>query len=106
MGLGQSEVVKQWHLIILILYDVGSSLVKIYSRIIKKRYLKQKHTYQHRHISIPVPSKFHEQIEPFLGHNLEMMVTHENNKLTITLIAKSNPAKTFLHDENRSAKTP
>jgi len=81
-------------------------LVKIYSRIIKKRYFNTKRTYQHRHISIPVPSKFHKQLEPFLGQNLEMTVAADTNRLLITLLSQSDPAKTFLHDENTMAKTP
>jgi hypothetical protein len=55
-------------------------------------------------MSITVPSKFHTLLEPFLSKNLEMTVAAQDNKITITLTAQSNPAETFLHDENTSAK--
>jgi hypothetical protein len=77
-------------------------LVKIYSRIIRKRYFGRR-TYEYRHISIPVPSRFHKQLEPFLNQNLEITVAGDTDRVIITLLS---PMKTVLHDENTPAKTP
>ncbi len=52
-----------------------------------------------------MPSKFHQQLEPFLGQNLEMTVAADAGRVTITLMSQSDPVKTFLHEENTLAKT-
>jgi len=73
----------------------GDQTIKIYLRLGKKRYLKGKHTYEHKRIYLPIPSRFHDLIKPFLEQRLKIEVTSQNDGLVITL----NPAKTFRHAE-------
>ena len=68
-------------------------MVKIYTRIIKKRYLNEKRIYKHKYVAIPIPSKFHELLQPFLSKNLEITVDAHPNRLTVTLTPKKTPAK-------------
>ena len=80
-------------------------LVRIYTRIIKKRYLNEKRVYKHKYVAVPIPSKFHELLQPFLRKNLEITVDTRPNRLTITLTPKKTPEKMLLRDENTLAKT-
>lgn len=75
--------------------------VKIYRRIAKKRYLDGKYLYAHERICLPIPSRLHEIVEPFMGQRLKIEITAKNGSLTITL----HPAKTFRHAEHTTEKT-
>ena len=68
-------------------------MVKIYTRIIKKRYLNEKRIYKHKYVAIPIPSKFHELLQPFLSKNLKITVDAHPNRLTVTLTPKKTPSK-------------
>jgi hypothetical protein len=76
--------------------------IKLYRRLAKKRYLKGKHSYTHERISVPIPSRLHDMIKPFLNQHLEIDMTRKNDRFLITLHA----AKTFRHAENTSVKLP
>jgi len=75
--------------------------IKIYCRLAKKRYLQGKYVYEHERIYVPIPSRFHKIIRPFLNQRLKIEITNKNNSLIIIL----HPAKTFLHAENTPRKT-
>ena len=75
--------------------------VKIYRRLAKKRYLNGKYLYAHERIYLPIPSKLHKIVEPFMGQRLKMELAAKNGSLTITL----RPAKTFRHAEHNTGKT-
>jgi len=75
--------------------------VKIYRRLAKKRYLDGKYLYAHERIYLPIPSKLHKMVEPFMGQRLKMEITAKNGSLAITL----SPAKTFRHAEHTTEKT-
>jgi hypothetical protein len=69
----------------------GDSTVKIYRRLGKKRYLEGKYIYRHERIYVPIPSKLHSKIKPFLNHRLKIDLTSQNGDLVITL----HPVKRF-----------
>lgn len=73
----------------------GDSTVKIYRRLGKKRCLNGKHIYEHERIHVPIPSKLHEKIKPFLNQLLKIKIANQNGDLVITL----HPVKTFRHAE-------
>jgi len=75
--------------------------VKIYRRLAKKRYLDGKYLYAHERIYLPIPSRLHKILKPFMDKRLKMEITAKNGSLTITL----RPAKTFLHAEQDTGKT-
>jgi len=75
--------------------------VRLYRRLGKKRYLKGKYVYEHERIYVPIPSRFHDTIKPFLNQPLKIQITNKNNGLIINL----HPAKTFRHAENTPCKT-
>jgi len=75
--------------------------VKIYRRLAKKRYLDGKYLYAHERIYLPIPSRLHKIIKPFMDKRLKMEITAKNGSLNITL----RPAKTFLHAEHATGKT-
>jgi hypothetical protein len=74
-------------------------MVRLYTRMVKKRYLNQKRVYQYRYIAVPVPKKFHDVVQPFVGEDLAIAVAARPHQLTITLIPRNPVAKTLLHDE-------
>ena len=76
--------------------------IKLYRRLAKKRYLKGKYNYTHERIYVPIPSRLHNMIKPFLNQRLGMKIANQNGSLMIAL----HPAKTFRHAENTSAKLP
>jgi hypothetical protein len=69
---------------------------KLYHRLGKKRYSKGKRTYEHERIYVPIPSRLHEIIKPFLNQRLKVTIAKQRNGIIITLY----PANTFLHAEN------
>ena len=73
----------------------GDSTIKIYRRLGKKRYLNGKHIYEHERIHVPIPSKLHEKVKPFLNQPLKIKIAKKNGDLVITL----HPVKTFRHAE-------
>jgi hypothetical protein len=75
--------------------------VKIYRRLAKKRYLDGKYLYAHERIYLPIPSRLHKMVEPFMGQRLKIEITAKNGSLTIAL----SPAKTFRHAEQDTGKT-
>jgi len=79
----------------------GDQTIKIYRRLSRKRYLKGKYAYTHERICVPIPSKLHDMIKPFLNHRLEIEMTTHNDGLLIAL----HPEKTFRHAENTPVKT-
>jgi len=74
--------------------------VKIYRRLAKKRYLDGKYLYAHERIYLPIPSRLHKIVEPFMGQRLKMEITAKNSGLIILL----HPAKTFPHAEHTPGK--
>ena len=50
-------------------------MVRIQSRISRKRYLHSKQTYKYERISLPIPRKFHKTVKPFLKQDLKMDVS-------------------------------
>lgn len=71
----------------------GDQTVKIYRRLGKKRYLKGKHTYKHERIYVPIPSRLHDKIKPFLNQRLKIDITSENDDLVITLRRQNSTMK-------------
>jgi hypothetical protein len=70
-------------------------IVKIYRRVAKKRYLSGKYTYEYERIYVPIPSRLHAMVKPFLNQRLRISITRQNDGLAITL----DPLKTFRHAE-------
>lgn len=73
----------------------GDLIIKIYGRLAKKRYLGGKYTYKYERIYVPIPSRLHDIVRPFLNQRLKISITHQNNGLAITL----HHVKTFRHAE-------
>jgi len=73
----------------------GDLIVRIYRRLSKKRYLRGKYTYEHERIYVPIPSRLHDIVRPFLDQRLKISITRQNGGLGITL----HPVKTFRHAE-------
>ncbi len=67
--------------------DIGEDFldVKLYRRLGKKRHLNGKHVYKHERIYVPIPSRLHDMIKPFLNQRLEIEMKKEEEYLTITL---------------------
>ncbi|HDQ05293.1 MAG TPA: hypothetical protein ENN36_01045 [Candidatus Bathyarchaeota archaeon] len=65
--------------------------MKICRRKSKKRYLGEKNVYAYEQLSVNIPAKFHEVVEPFLGKDLDMNVKAEGkSKLVIVLEPQEN----------------
>lgn len=62
-------------------------IIKIYRRLAKKRYLRGKHTYEYERIYVPIPSRLHDIVRPFLNQRLKISITRQNDGLTITTYA-------------------
>jgi len=60
-------------------------MVRIQCRVSTKRYLGSKQTYEYERMSLHIPSKFHNKVEPFLKQDLDMDVTTKGSSLVITL---------------------
>jgi len=74
-------------------------IIKIYRRLAKKRYLRGKYTYEHERIYVPIPSRLHDIVRPFLNQRLKISITRQNTGLAITL----HPAETFKKGEMRQS---
>jgi hypothetical protein len=65
--------------------------MKIRRRKSKKRYLGEKNVYEYEQLSIGIPAKFHEDVEPFTGKDLDMKVkTEGKSKVVIILKTREN----------------
>jgi len=79
----------------------GDPTIKIYRRLGKKRYLRGKHVYEYERICVPIPSRLHDKVKPFLNQRLKIDVASQNSGLVIIL----HPVKTFRHAELSPVKT-
>ena len=59
--------------------------MKIRCRKSKKQYLGKKNVYEYEQRSICIPSRYHKDVEPFLGSDLDMILKAEKNKVVIVL---------------------
>ena len=65
--------------------------MRIRRRKSKKRYLGEKNVYAYEQLSVGIPAKFHEVVEPFVGKDLDMNVkTEGNSKVVIVLKPREN----------------
>jgi len=78
------------------------SLMKIRKRKCKKRYLGDKRVYAYDRLSLDFPAEFHNDLEPFLGKDLDMTVKNEANDKLIVILT---PEKMFRHAELFPGKT-
>ena len=62
----------------------GDLIIKIYRRLAKKRYLRGKHTYEYERIYVPIPSRSHDIVRPFLNQHLKISITSKKDGSTIT----------------------
>ncbi len=69
-------------------------MVKFQVGTVRKRYLNKKRLYEYRRISLNVPHRFHELVEPFLDKEFQMNVTADKNAVTITLTMVSEVSRT------------
>jgi hypothetical protein len=79
----------------------GDPTIKMYRRLGKKRYLRGKQVYEHERIHVPIPSRLHNKVKPFLNHRLRITIASQNEDLVINL----HPVKTFRHAELPPVKT-
>ena len=68
----------------------GKAVVRIYRRVCKRRY-KAQQVYAYERLYVPVPARFRELVESFLGRDLEVEVKVEANSLLIV----ASPAAEF-----------
>lgn len=66
-------------------------MVRMYKRIIKKRYLNHKAVYLYHYVALPIPKKFQEQLKPYFGRDLGITVDVHAEKITIILTPKPEP---------------
>jgi len=64
--------------------------MKIRRRKSKKQYLGKKNVYEYETLSIGFPSRFHKDVEPFLGKDLDMSLKTEKNRIVIVLTPREN----------------
>ena len=57
----------------------GDLIIRIYWRLAKKRYLRGKHTYEYERIYVPIPSRLHDIVRPFLNQRLKNTIHSESN---------------------------
>ena len=76
-------------------------MVRIQSRLSRKRYLGSKRTYDYERLALDIPRKFHNKVKPFLKQDLDMDVNIKGSYLIITLTS----AKTFLPAEYAPQKS-
>jgi len=74
--------------------------IKLYNCQIKKSYLNGKNIYKHRRIYVPIPKKFHKEMESYINQRLKIQVIQQKEDLVIIL----SPVKTFLHTETPPTK--
>jgi hypothetical protein len=76
-------------------------IIRLYNCQIKKSYLNGKNIYKHRRIYVPIPKKFHKEMESIINQRLKIQVIQQKEDLVIIL----SPVKTFLHTETPPYKT-
>jgi len=76
-------------------------LVRIQSRVSRKRYLHSKRTYEYERVSLHIPKKYHELIRPFLNQDFDVSVTAAKDIIIVTLT----PQKPVQNVESPSYKT-
>ena len=59
--------------------------IKIYSWLAKKEYLNGKYVYKWKRMYVPIPSRFHKEMESFLDQRLKIEVTKQEGNLHIIL---------------------
>jgi hypothetical protein len=64
--------------------------MKICRRKSKKPYLGKKNVYEYEVLSIGIPSRFHKDVEPFLGKDLELSLKTQNDRIIIVLEPREN----------------
>ena len=70
-------------------------LMRIRRRKCKKRYLGKKGVYEYERLSVELPAKFRDAVEPFLGQDLDVDVRREgDNKLVIVASPRENVSGT------------
>ena len=55
-----------------------------------KPYLGKKNVYEYEVLSIGIPSRFHKDVEPFLGKDFELSLKAEKNRIVIVLEPREN----------------
>ena len=64
--------------------------MKICRRKSKKPYLWKKNVYEYEVLSIGIPSRFHKDVEPFLGKDFELSLKADNDRIVIVLEPREN----------------
>jgi hypothetical protein len=64
--------------------------MKIRCRKSRKRYLGKKNFYEYEALSIGLPSRFHKDVEPFLGRDLDVNLKTEKSRIIIVLEPREN----------------
>ena len=64
--------------------------MKIRCRKSKKHYLGKKNVYEYDSFSIGISSKYHKDVESFLGKELDMNLKAEKNRIIIVLESREN----------------
>jgi hypothetical protein len=64
--------------------------MKIRCRKSKKRYLGKKNVYEYETLSIGIPSKYHKDVEPFFGKDMDMSLKVEKDRIVIVLEPREN----------------
>jgi len=67
----------------------GKTTLKIMRKVSKKRY-RGKNVYTYERFYVPVPKRFHNQIEPFLNKSLDIQVKPKNGGLEIVCRPREN----------------
>jgi len=70
--------------------DSWCVLMKICRRKSKKPYLGKKNVYEYEVLSIGIPSRFHKDVEPFLGKDLGVSLKANNDRIVIVLEPREN----------------
>jgi hypothetical protein len=78
----------------------GEHTIKIYHWLAKKSYLGGKHVYEYERVYVPIPSRLHDKIKPFLDQHLKIEITNQNGTLVITM----HPVKSLSHAEKPPVK--
>jgi hypothetical protein len=61
----------------------GEVTVRIMRKFSKKKYCRGKNVYTYERLSVPIPKKFHDKVEPSINKNLDIEVKPKNGGLGI-----------------------
>ena len=64
--------------------------MRIRCRKSKKRYLGMKNVYEYDSLSIGISSKYHKDVEPFFGKDMDMSLKVEKKRIVIVLESREN----------------